>query len=452
MDIFKKIFKQRNDVSKKTKKLDNYYNQISGYGGTSSHNYNTVYNRGKILDRYQLEDLYDTNWLYKKIIDSYIDTALGKWIEFIDDEFANKYLDDDLFFQMQRVVTEAYKKADIFGGAAIFFDDGGAQDEPLISIDKTKIKRICVVEQNYCQPLTSYNSEIYNLTNKIGEVEHYNLTLLNALNSESFTVHESRLIKVQGVIPSSRRRLIENRGWGISKFEAMNEALKGFGVGMQSIADIMQNFFWRGMKLTDFDEMLLNGGASKIAELKNMLSIINNDSFGVCDKENEIYRESANVAGLSELIDRLTNQVCAASGIPHSILFSAEGGALGGTSAKEDIRNFNTKIRNYQNLRCRETINEYFKFLGLETPPEYSFKNIYEPTELEEVELLNKIAEIDAKNINSGVYYAEEAVERYRSNNTDVKKIIIDDELRAEILSLSDDGEDQEEGQEEEDK
>ncbi len=431
-------------------RLDSFGNEYSGWGmgGTSDSLANTDFYRPNELSRQSLNNLYDFNWLAKRVVNAPVDDMLSDWISFVqtnDDEDDNtgnniEALKDDIEDSgMQENLVEAFQQCRLHRGSLIYFDFGDDPETPLTRDPKLgDIIRTEVVNSWYAYPSTDYNFDIHGDTAKIGQPEHYHLTIFHDIGSENIDVHESRVIRIKGLPVSSREESARRLGWGFSVLEAFNEALTQFGVGMQASADILQKFYFTTLKIDDLAALIANSEDDTVIKRAQLaINALHSQNVGLFGADEELKREHATVSGIPDITDRLTNQACAAAhpGIPHSVLFSAEGGALGGNSADQDVRNYYKRVNSMQNCDARPVINDYLYFMGYDFKKfPYIFNPIGSLTEKEQLENFSLWMEAVVKAVELRILLPEEVTfSTFGQDEIKLLQIRIDEKLREEV-------------------
>lgn len=432
---------------KEEKRLDGFENEITGWGGANDSISNTDFFRPKELSRNALNNRYDFNWLSKRVVDAPVDDMISNWISFLqtnDDEDNNaeniEALKDDIQdIEMPKHLIEAFKQSRLHRGSLIYFDFGDDSELPL-SRDPLpgELQRIEVVNSWYAFPSTDFNFEIHGNTSKIGQPEHYHLTIFHDIGSENIDVHESRVIRIKGLPVSSREESARRLGWGFSVLEAFDEASKHYGVAMQASADILQKFFYITLKIGDLAQLIENSeDETVIKRAQWAVNTLQSQNVGVFGEDEELSREHASVSGIPDITDRLTNQVCAAAhpGIPYSVLFSAEGGVLAGTSAERDIKNYYKRIGNMQNNNLRPVINKFLFYIGYDFKDfPYIFNPIDDLSQKEQLENFALWIEAVSKAVELGILLPEEVTfSTFGQDEIKLLQIAINEELRNRV-------------------
>lgn len=405
-------------------RLNSFYNPINGTGGDQSNMNATEFQRLGWMSQEELDALYDQNWLAKRAVDAPVADMFSngvEWVDSNDSEDSNQNEIDNLENKIEEVdmwgiLENAFCQKRLHWGSAIWFDYGDDPEIPLITPKYERIQKIEVFNSWQAVPTTYYNADVHGINHpKLGEPEHYYLILQKPGFQRTIYVHESRLLVLKGLPPSSSRQSVVRRGWGFSILEAMNEALKGYGVGIQSGANVLQEFWWKILQIDDLAQLIIDNEDDLIIKRSAFATrTFGNENIGVYGRDEQLTRTGAPVTGFTDILDRLANQACAAAhpGIPFSILFSAEGGALAGTSAESDIRNYYKRIRGMQNKDLRPAVNKFLYFIG-EDPKRFPFvfNNLNDPTLKEEIELLDKASTAYSRLIQDEVLIPEEVTE-----------------------------------------
>jgi uncharacterized protein len=426
---------------------DDFYSKIAGVGGQYDVGSSTFFSDDGDMTMHEMEALYNKNWVAAKVIDKPVEDMFSKWIEFTisneDDEGKAKRIEEVESiiedYDVKKKIKEAFKEKRNHRGAAIFFDYGDDQRLPLTKPSLKKLRRIEVLNSWYCFPQSYFRPGRNDVDpHMIGRPEHYKCIVQNEGYTETVDVHHSRLIILDGRKPSSRRKRIERRGWGLSELEPFYNALKSYGISFQGATDAAGEFFWKVLKINGLAELIAANATDEIITHAQMsINTLGGRNIGIFGDDEELRRESATLSGLPEVMDRFANQICAACNpsMPWSVMFSNEGGALGGSSAEADQKNYFQSIEAMQNGEGREALNKFLYFLEI-NPKEYpyEFVPVYQMSPKEQKDLEKIQSEIDTNNINSGLMIVEEVREsRFSKDKIDLTSYKIDKELYQEI-------------------
>lgn len=433
------------EALKKRKRLDSFTSNVKGVGGDYDLGSSLYFSDYKRVWREELENLYNKNWLANRIVDQPVEDMLSSWVSFIElneekgISFVEEVEKELKNFDAKGILSSAFKEKRTHYGSAIFFDYGDDCRLELKEPKKENLERIVVVNNWYCFPQTFYKKGRFDIPKgKINCPEHYMVIINSEGNSETLHVHHSRLLILQGKRPSSNNELIRRRGWGLSVLETAYRAISSYSVAMQGATDASGEFFWKTLQIEGLADLIAeNDSDSIIDRARQAINALGGHNIGIYGEGEQLKRESASLSGLPEIIDRMANQVCASSDppIPFSILFSAEGGALGGSSAYADQKNYYKRIKSMQETEGRQAIDKFLYFLGYE-PKEisYVFNPIDEPTQKEKKEIEVLQSQIDEKYLDLGVILKEEVREsRFKKDEIDLNSYKINESFYDEI-------------------
>lgn len=287
-----------------------------------------------------------------------------------------------------------------FGGGVIYVDadDGRDPEEPLNENRVKKIWSFQPVENWFAFPSTSrpiFQDE------KPGQPLHYRITIQAFAGSQSFLCHESRLIRFPSfesddVISQSER--VRRRTWPISTTQRVYDAIKRYGIGMQTESQLLQGFVEDVFKVQNLKTY------KNLADLKAYVQeqrlIRNSLKATVMGSEDALEKLATPTTGLSEITMDHRRDIGMVSGIPVPILFSEESGSLGGSTLSESREVWHDAIRPRQKNQYTPMYWKMMWFKSLEMGWDISdIEIIWNPLEtmspIEQAELELKTAEKD---------------------------------------------------------
>lgn len=431
-------------------RIDSWINLLTGYGGVDDPMANTRFSADILLSRGELEGMYN-HWIGRKGIEIPVNDRLSNGVTFItnEDDTENRLksieqLEVDIrTTQMWQKIIQAEYWARLYGGGLLFFDYGDGEESRFELRDGQRgiPNKIWVTDRNFAIPASYYTDAIHGADHpKRGEVEVYNLSLHTTGWARQIFAHESRVIKFDGLdlaqIPKAA-----NHMWGWSVMQSAEDILKFHGVSLKAMADTFEDFNWKTLQIEKLADLIEANTKENLDTIIKSIGLAaknyHNQSIGVHAPETELKRHTTTVTGLAEMSVTMSNLVPAAfyPGIPDSIFFSAKGGALGGTSAENDTRNYYQKLRHLQKHQDSPKIERFLFLLGYE-PADFPFlfPEMEEPTELEKIEAREKQAAVDEKYISMNVVTPEEVrLSRFSKPEPELNQMIIDMELTGEI-------------------
>jgi len=379
-------------------RADGYFNPDTGYGGADDSIDNTQFAPSPQLDQNELSAQYESNWVVSRGIEAPVNDRLSKGILFItnDDASGNrrrqlKKLDVDIKkIAMWNHYLEAAYWDRLYGGSIIYFDYGDDNDFG-IDLDSrgVKVKRsvnfdikesqrgipnkVWVVDRWFAFPASYYLPEIHGYDHpKLGEPEIYSLTLFTTGYARVVFAHESRCIIFKG-LPLSIRQRAANHMWGNSVLQRVNDAVKYFGISMKAMADTFEDFNYKSLQIENLQELIEKGAWEVIGKMIGMAAKnAHNQNIGIHGGETKLLKQATTVTGLPQMAQIMTNVVCGAWNIPYSRFFSAEGGALAGTAAETDVKNYHESLRFDQEHKDRSRLEKMIWLLGYD-PEDFPF-------------------------------------------------------------------------------
>lgn len=439
-------------------RLDGYYNPVTGYGGADDSIENTRFGASPQLDQEELSNQYQSNWIVSRGIEAPVNDRLSKGVTFIsnddDSEGRRKEIEElerniKTVGMWEHLILASYFER-LYGGSLIYLDFGDDSDfgqgltpqglnaDRSINFEIQDSRRglpnkIWVVDRWFAFPMSYYTPEVHGADHpKLGEPEIYSLTLHTTGYSRLVFAHESRCIVFKG-LPLSARQRAANHMWGNSLLQRVNDAVKYFGISLKAMADTFEDFNYKSLKIDNLAELIREGAWEEIGHHTALAAKnSNNQNIGVHGKETELKKQQTTVTGLPDMAKLMTNVVCGAFNIPYSRFFSAEGGALAGTAAEIDLKNYHESLRFEQKHKDTPRIERFLWLLGYD-PEQFPF--IFPPlrdlTLKEQIEAEKLKVEMYSTAIDAGMIIADEAtLSIWSTPEANLQQTIIDFEAR----------------------
>lgn len=428
--------------------MDGWENLLTGIGIMNrDKTRHTVYGSVLTIDQVTATDLYRGDGFGKKIVDLPAREMFREWIEVEGDTEGLTLKELDRIKVKQQLRLEA-TWALVYGGAiaTMLIDDGGEFEDPVNEENIKKVESIQVYNrwQVYWTTADQYQDP---KDPKFGKPEFYTV---RPYTLPFFKVHESRVLLMDGKpVPDRVRR--QNNGWGDSVYQSAFERLKAIGSSYVGAENIVDEFVTALLTIENLQDLIASGQEELILKRLNLIDqsrhIINST---ILDKDEKYERHSAQVRGLSDLLDRFTEALAAVTEIPVSLLMgrSQKGLAAGGAQAT-DLRNWYDKISGDQEDMVKEPLSKLiwyimkskdslFKGTPLD-PWSIIFKPLWQPTEEEIVETRNKQSEMDERYISSGVLNPEEvAISRFGGDTYSIETQLAEGRREEEIPAEGD--------------
>lgn len=435
-------------------RADGYFNPITGYGGVDDSIENTRFAPSARLDPEELAAQYESNWIVARGIEAPINDRLSKGVTFItnDDDSEGRrekieVLENDLktITAFDHLTLASYFES-LFGGSLIYFDFGddndfgtglttrGVEINQSINFEIKDSQRgipnkIWVVDRWFAFPMSYYTPEIHGSDHpKLGEPEIYSLNLHTTGYSRLVFAHESRCVILKG-LPLPARQRAANHMWGNSRLQRVNDAVKYFGISLKAMADTFEDFNYKSLEIENLQELIEKGSWEVIGKMIAMAAKnANNQNVGIHGGDTKLKKQQTTVTGLPQMAQLMTNVVCGAWNIPYSRFFSAEGGALAGTAAETDTKNYHESLRFDQEHKDRPRLEKIIWLLGYE--PEdfpFLFPPLKDLTLKERVEAEKLKVEMYSAAIQAGMIQPEEAaVSMWSTPEANLEQTIMD--------------------------
>lgn len=328
-------------------------------------------------------------------------------------------------------VTQAIEFARAYGGGAIFpvVNDGSAEmAKPLRTEAIRAIENLVVLEPRELTPV-SYYTDVRHPKYRRPEIWRLQPLGTAAQGLATTGIHESRLVIFDGIRVSNDPNAHNLQGWGDSVLTRLWAVLRDFGSAWDSTGLLVQDWqttLWKIKNLTEMVAMDKTGAFKarmNAAQLsKSLLRAI------MIDAEGESFeRNSVNVTGLPDLLDRYGGRLSAAAGgFPLTRLLGISPAGLNATG-EGDTRNWYDFIGRVR-TGYTKPVEELAKFYTLEIagptrgkePELWSccWPPLWQESKKEQADTAKVVADTDIAYVGVGVFSAEE-VRKARTNAED---------------------------------
>ncbi len=421
---------------------DSWVNPVTGMGilGTDKNESTTFVNDGRI-DRETLDAIGRKDGLGRRIIHLTVDDALrqGWTVTFKGDEDnpitpqessdfneqLNTWYKDTKFITR---VSMHLKQARQFGGSllALGANDGQTPDQPL---DLEKLKDFTWMRPHDRHEVSQATEIESDPSSKdFGNPEFY---ILFSNRSNTFSgdtrsrdeqlldtrVHASRLWRTEGNILSERVKQ-QAEGWGDSVIEPVFDPLKNYNSGMKNSGTVIQDLTQGVYKIKNLMDIILANGEQSVRNRFAIMDFMKSIHKAILiDADGEDYsRQTTQVSGVSELLDRNAMHLSAVAGMPMTLLFGLSPSGFGTGEAEGD--NWDDTVKAYQ-TETLQPLLEYVLTVLFNTddfddfPKDWSIKftalQMSDP--IEEADIRLKTSQADALDSQAGVLSADEVAE-----------------------------------------
>jgi hypothetical protein len=424
-------------------------NVLSGLGTSRDKRKASSFTRDGIMrDRSLLEDMYAGDDIAARIVDALPDEMTREWIvtEFPEPETQKAVVQASEVLDVRAKVRLALIWARLFGGAVILLgaDDGQDVKQPLNEETIKSLHYLTVLDRFSLEPGQPYADPF---SPKFGRPELYRIQpQMSSSGTEStrfgVEIHESRLLRFDSGVTITPRRAQENQTWSESVLERVAELLPDFHSVYNGTAHIIQDFSQGVYKIKNLGNMLAAGADANVIKRLQMMDLSRSIVRAiVVDADGEEFtRETASLAGLSDLMERWQTRLAAAARMPASIMMGQSPTGMNATGAME-LRYWYDHVRSQQEASLRPQLEKLYRImLKAKTGPTngqepeswtFDFNSLWQLSQAEETEARNKQAATDAIYIQNGVVTAEEIATSRFSGDRYSFETQLDQESRA---------------------
>ncbi len=396
-------------------RLDGWVNIFTrrGIAGVDKQTGNQI--RGDILLTEDVcRNIYRSDGWGKKIVARICSDMTRAWFMVAQDTDGAivKYLNE---IKAKKVFREALTWAKVFGGSVIVMivDDGSG--DMSLPLDETKIKKIDSLRV-YDRYRVSHTQYVYDdpFDKKFGQTKIYQI---NPLNGSQNMVHETRVLKFDGVL-TDERTYHDNDSWHESIYAALLQPLADLSGSYHAAKDIVDDFIQTILKVQGLQDMVANDQDDLIKKRLEIIDLGRHASNTILlDGEEDYSKLASSVAGLPDLLQKFQEAVAGIVDMPLTVLVGKSAGSLNATGDNE-IRTWYDKVASYQEDEMLDQLTRLVQIAMLckEGPTkgveleEWSikFNALWSPSENEMLSSRKLQMEIDSGYIDRNVLSSEE--------------------------------------------
>ncbi|MGD8707074.1 MAG: DUF1073 domain-containing protein [Nitrosopumilaceae archaeon] len=397
-------------------RTDGWSNLIAGIGvKKKDKTENTYFVEDYILEDEDLSALYDGEGLAANIIDAVPDDMTRAGWTIANDE------KEKIQNEMKRIkavyyLNKALKYARLYRGAiVVMITERGELDKP-IPANPGNVKRLRVYSAKRII-LTSTdivedpNSEYFD------DVEIFHVL---TRSGKMLDIHRSRCLWFGGELVSDDFELdLTYQYWGLSTMQRIWARLKNYGAVERAVANLLLEFNLGIYEFSNLAEILAMNKEEMMSAVYTRLEAINACKSmlnAVMIGEGESFtRDSANLSGLADIIDRMMINLTGVAKIPATKLFRRSPAGMNATG-ESDITNYYDDVSTQQTQKLEPELQKLINVIGKavygsnkENKYTITFNSLWEPTEKEKAETKKLNAETHSTDIANQVIDAEES-------------------------------------------
>jgi len=407
---------------------DAWENAALGYGTSRDKVAQLAFASPLLLNDFAIQAMLESDALAAKIVEKKPKEALrrgydlegadAKKIETLREQAEGLNFDDAL---VEAVIgARAYGSAILLVGA----NDGLPADQPLNPRGVRSVDYLTPLDRRFVSVAQTYREV---LRPQFGKPELYRI----GAEGTTALVHESRVLRFDGVPADARRRM--SNGWGLSVLQRVYTALQWYVTSYQSSAALMADASQAVFTING----LMQAIATDPDTLKTRMSLVDMQrSSGraiMLDSEGEKFeRISTSFSGIPEILDRMMLLICAFSDMPATILFGRSPAGLSATG-ESDTRAWYDEVSTMQTKELEPAVRKFYAMLSGGDRVKVLWQPLNAPSALEKTQQDKAQAETDQIYIQEGVLFPEE-VALARFGEKQGGAIMINEEARTASL------------------
>ncbi|MCL2829854.1 MAG: DUF1073 domain-containing protein [Betaproteobacteria bacterium] len=376
----------------------------------------------RAIDHIELEAMYRTNWLVRKIVDIPADDMTREWIEHETETPAEKL---DPLRQLEKTLAVREKVRDLlvwgrlYGGAAMIINVVGQNPETPLVLESIRQDQKVLLHV-FDRWRLGFDGEIASNLNSaaFGEPEFYTVA------QTAQRVHRSRMIFARGAkLPFLT--FIQNGYWHDSIVQALYDALSRYDTVTQGAASMFFEAVVDVLRIEGLGNMLGSDmGTEQVQkrfELAGTMKSFNR--MLLLDAQDEYAQKTNTFSGVRDVIERFMLEISGAADIPATRLFGQSPAGMNSTG-DSDIRNYYDRIKALQEAELRPGLELLYQVLyrvalgGYPDDLIINFEPLWQLTDAEQAALEKTRAERDAIYLNGAVLTEVQVLKQLQEKGT----------------------------------
>ncbi|WP_173407622.1 DUF1073 domain-containing protein [Xylella fastidiosa] len=418
--------------------VDTLQNLVAGLGDQRDKMSYGRYLLPRVIDRVELEAMYRTNWLARKIVDIPATDMTREWVTL------QTCMQADALEPMYRLeqalnvrakVRDALAWARLYGGAVLFINVHG--QDPSLPFDPASVmpgtRLSLTVLDRWRVALGSGQMDQDPLSETYGQPRCYQIA------GSVERVDRSRMIAFSGAeLPWEAFR--GNGYWHDSVLQAMYNALSRYDTATQGTASMFFEAVVDVLRISGLSDTLSSDqGTQEIHKRFQLAAMMKSfNRMLLLDAKDEYTQKTNHFAGVKEVIEQFMMDISGAADIPATRLFGQSPKGMNATG-DSDIRNYYDRIKAQQEDELRPVLRVLYAVLFRasvgECPQdlEIQFNSLWQMSETERASIEKLRAERDQMYLAHGVIGPEVACAELLEQKTYSKLTERDVRLAAEL-------------------
>ncbi len=420
--------------------MDGLENAVAGMGGSRDKMSYGSWELGRILGRFELENMYRSSWLARKIITIPADDMTREWRTLAvekDDGTAKKAFEKaERKFLVKAKIHEALLWGRLYGGALLIIGTKDGMRDPskplnVESIKKGDLKYLQVIDRWRVSPGGTLTKDITS--------PNFNLPETYLIADSAVQIHWTRVVRFGGTkLPYFSWQ--QNSYWDDSVLMSIMDSLQSRETSTKAVATMMFEANVDVISGVGIAEMLAaKGGEAKLIRRFQTASLMKSFNRTLLLDQSEVYDKKSNAfANLDKIMQEFMSDVSGAADIPVTRLFGQSPAGLNATG-EADTRNYYDRISNNQETDLRpqlEYLDQVLYRSEIGEPPEdmdFDFNPLWQMSDAEVATIEKTQAETDQIYIAAGVLHAGNVARELMDRKTYVTLTDADVELVDEL-------------------
>lgn len=371
------------------KRFDSIKNYVSGIGTKKDVAVQARPTLDSWLSDIELETLYATCDLARRIVDELVDDATRPGWKVYDEETGEE-VKAPKHHKIEKRVNEAGKKARLTGIAQLIFIPPNERDLSQPLDEGEEIQQLLCVDR---EEISTYRYQSDPREENYGQAELYQISPDREGGSTyAPIVHYSRLLEFEGdPLPQTLESL--NEGFPASALQAVWPTMRRFLELEQNTANIVSRFETATYSIRGLGALLSERDGSELISkrmrlIQETVSAINAVVIDA-DAGEEYTRNYASLSGLDTIYDRFALSVAKAAKMSVQQLF---GQAPKGLSTDDEAgrANWTKQVKAYQRHDIAPQLEKYYRILNDGRDVKVEFNEPYSTTEKQKAEIAVK--------------------------------------------------------------
>jgi phage-related protein (TIGR01555 family) len=399
-------------------RTDGWYSTVTGRGVSGSDRIMSYLPSSvTILSDDTLENLFDGDWLARKIVSLLPETAFRKGVELATDDEKDDEEEKRIWDVIERLdvvgsIREAIISGRLYGGSLLLLGVNPNVDimEPLDLDSVNELTHLTLFDKRDLVVSETYDD--------VADASYGDHAIYRVISADGKTVeaHASHFIRFDGAW-CSRRRRARNGHWYLSVLQAVYDEIRGFNSDRSAVHDMISDSSQAVLKIPGFFSMVTS---RQREQFNSRISMINqgrhNGRIMPIDGEEDFAYVERAFSQLYQLLEHGELSVAAAANMPVTVLF---GRSPAGESAtgESDLELWYGQVESEREDKYLNPLNELVKLCArtamVRDPDSWygTFPEIRTEDAKKRDDRRKVIADTDVAYINADVYTPEEVAE-----------------------------------------